>query len=162
MPPPNLLIIRPFRPADAPDCMALFHSNVPAFFAASEAPEFAAFLAEPNAHFFVAERGGRVVGCGGAYVRGRSGRLCWGMVARDLHRSGVGAALLRWRLALLFEDSEVDQVELSTSQHSAGFFKRFGFSALKTEPDGHAPGIDEVQMRLLRAAWAPELGNTTP
>jgi predicted GNAT family N-acyltransferase len=154
--------LRPYRPDDAPVSMALFQSNVPGFFAASEAPEFAAFLAEPNAHFFVAEREGRVVGCGGAYVRGRSGRLCWGMVEQGLHRSGVGAALLHRRLALLFEDSEVDQVELSTSQHSAGFFKRFGFSSVQTEPDGFAPGIDEVKMCLPRAAWVPERLGTPP
>jgi predicted GNAT family N-acyltransferase len=156
------LFIRPYLPADASACLTLFESNVPAFFASSEATEFAAFLAAPNAHFFVAEREGRVVGCGGAYVRGRSGRLCWGMVERRLHLAGVGAALLRSRLDLLFENPEVDRVDLSTSQHSAGFFGRFGFSVVHTEPDGFAAGIDEVKMWLPRPVRGMQTLTTRP
>lgn len=40
--------VRPFRPEDAPACLAIFHSNVPPFFLPSERNEFAAFLAAPE------------------------------------------------------------------------------------------------------------------
>jgi len=37
---------------------------------------------------------------------------------------------------------------LNTSQHTQGFYARFGFEAEKVTPDGYAPGIDRWDMVL--------------
>jgi hypothetical protein len=43
-----------------------------------------------------------------------------------------------------------------------GFFGRFGFTAVHTEPNGFAPGLDEVKMNLPRAAWGAQTLTTRP
>lgn len=130
-------------------CLALFDSNIPHFFAPAERADFTAFLEAGPEDYFVAADGGEIVGCGGVFVRNGEGGLCWGMVDRTRHRTGVGSALLHERLAHLSESHpQLEAVLLDTSQHSRGFFTQFGFEVLKLTPDGYAPGLDRVDMRL--------------
>lgn len=140
--------LRAYAAADLPACLSLFDSNVPQFFAPHERPEFEDFLRPVPADYLVAERDGRVVGCGGWYARGAEGRLCWGLVARDLHRSGVGRALLAARLRALRETPGVCAVTITTSQLSEGFFVKQGFKVTEREANGLAPGLDRVEARL--------------
>lgn len=145
--------LRPYRPGDRAACLAVFDTNTPRFFAPAEREDFRGFLeAGPDDYFVLEdspEDGPEVVGCGGVFVRGGEGGLCWGMVARDRHRQGLGSVLLRKRLALLAEHRpEVEAVVLDTTQHSRGFFARFGFEVVKVTPDGYAPGLDRYDMRL--------------
>lgn len=148
-----LLALRPYRPDDRGACLAVFDGNTPRFFALSERADFTEFLdVEPN-DYFVVEEGGTVVGCGGVFVRDRIGGLCWGMVDRTRHRAGVGSFLLRRRLAYLAATyPQLDAVMLDTSQHSEGFFARFGFETVKVTPDAYAPGLNRYDMRLPRGA----------
>ena len=138
--------------------MAVFDSNTPHFFDPSERADFAGFLdAEPD-DYFVVTGGSEVVGCGGVFVRDNTedanwGGLCWGMVESARHRAGVGSFLLRQRLAYLAETyPRLEAVLLDTSQHSQGFFARFGFETLKVTPDAYAPGLDRYDMELSRDA----------
>lgn len=147
------LAVRPYHPNDRTACLAVFDGNTPRFFAPSERADFAGFLeAGPDDYFVVAD-GGTVVGCGGVFVKDgpgglRWGGLCWGMVERTRHRAGVGSLLLRHRLAHL-ADTHLEAVVLDTSQHSRGFFARFGFEVVKVTPDAYAPGLDRYDMKLL-------------
>lgn len=96
---------------------------------------------------------GTVVGCGGYAVRGRPrvADLCWGMVRRDRHGEGFGRALASLRIQRIPEDPGVSEIALNTSQRTVAFYEWFGFHAIRVEPDGCAPGLDRVQMRLGRA-----------
>ncbi len=145
--------IRLYTEEDYLPCLGIFDSNVPGYFAVTERIEFEQFLRMPNADFFVVEREGIVIGCGGCYVRDAVGRLCWGMIDNASHRRSVGSALLAWRLDRLFLDHGVSKTGLDTSQLSAPFFSRFGFEVDRVEQDGYAPGIDCVSMHLSRVAW---------
>lgn len=130
----------------------MFDSNVPRSFAPAERTDFAAFLAAGPDDYFVVEDAGKVVGCGGVFIRDGAGGLCWGMVACARHRTGVDSFLLRKRLAYLAEnDPQLEAVLLGTSQHGQGFFARFGFEATKVTPNAYAPGLDRVDMWLSRA-----------
>ncbi len=40
------------------------------------------------------------------------------------------------------------EVVLDTSQHSRGFFERFGFQQVARHRDGYGPGLDRCEMRL--------------
>ena len=93
--------VRDYSPGDFAACLALFDSNLPEFFLASEREEFVSFLAAQPAPYLVVENeAGRVVACGGyALAAGTAtADLCWGMVSRPYHNSGLGRLLLRSRL----------------------------------------------------------------
>ncbi|THF71925.1 GNAT family N-acetyltransferase [Deinococcus sp. Arct2-2] len=141
-------LIRPFNSADTTMCLALFDSNIPTFFTVQERADFEAYLLSPGA-YWVVEQAGELVACGGVWQNfGRPERragLAWGMVRRDLHRSGFGSLLLRHRLSALRDMGEL-QCWIDTSQHSAPFFARHGFQETKRTPDGYGPGLDEVVM----------------
>jgi GNAT superfamily N-acetyltransferase len=142
--------IRPYAPSDRSACLALFDSNTPDFFAPHERNEFASFLDGSGAIMLVLETsGGELVGCGGYYVRAGStdGGLAWGMIARRWHRRGAGRTLLRSRLRAL-RTAGARSATVHTSQHSRGFFEREGFEEVRVVPDGFAPGIDMVELRL--------------
>jgi GNAT superfamily N-acetyltransferase len=144
------LHFRPYRPADAPACLALFDGNVPRAFATSERDDFAAFLAAPPCPYLVGTApGGEVLACGGWFQEPDAptvGGLAWGIVHRHWQGRGLGQALLEVRLAALAQVPGVRTLVVRTSPTAEGFFARAGFVAVRRIPDGHAPGIDRVDM----------------
>ncbi|MBX3477084.1 MAG: GNAT family N-acetyltransferase [Brevundimonas sp.] len=141
---------RPYEPADREACLALFDGNTPRFFDASERAEYDAFLRALETPYSVIEQGGRIVACGGHAVEadGTTAVLCWGMVDRGLQGTSLGRRLTQARLAAARATPGVTAVRLSTSQHTEGFYRRFGFRTLKVAQDGFAPGIHSHEMRL--------------
>lgn len=129
--------------------MAVFDSNVPRYFHPGEAPAFAAFLDDQAVRYLVVCDGNDVVGCGGFSLSddGRQASLCWGMVRQDRHGQHIGERLLQARLAAI-ATTAAGSVRLSTSQQTAGFYRRYGFEVLDVKPDGLAPGLDAVEMGL--------------
>jgi ribosomal protein S18 acetylase RimI-like enzyme len=76
------------------------------------------------------------------------------MVEQSHHRSAIGSALLVYRLNRLFlRAAELQQIQLDTSQHSAGFFERFGFRVQASLPNGIGEGLDCLAMALRREDW---------
>jgi predicted GNAT family N-acyltransferase len=143
---------RNYRAPDRAACISLFDSNVPLYFAAGERADFTGFLDDLPGPYLVMEDGGRIVACGG-WARQQPDApavtLCWGMVDRACHRRGLGRQLLEARLARIAADKPAAaEVLLSTSQHSAGFFARYGFEVCKVVPEGYGSGIDRCDMRL--------------
>ncbi len=144
--------VRAYDAADRAACLALFDGNTPTFFAAGERSDFAGFL---DAHaaswaFQVVERSGGIVACGGHRVAadGETAGFCWGMVDRAQHRTGLGRILTQARLDAARATPGVRQVRLDTSQHTQGFYARFGFVVERVVPDGYSPGLDRVDMLL--------------
>jgi ribosomal protein S18 acetylase RimI-like enzyme len=135
-------------------CLVVFDSNVPKFFAAAERGQFATFLERMPGRYFVLEEQGKIVGCGGYARNGdSSASLCWGMVRRDRHGNGFGRLLLEERLRHIREDGAFNSVIMNTSQHTVGFFEKFGFVPERVIPDGYAPGLHRYELRLtLRSA----------
>jgi predicted GNAT family N-acyltransferase len=145
------LHLRPYRESDREACLGIFESNVPTFFAPSEAADFAEFLEdEVDENYFVVEdEATQLVGCGGVFLRGDCAGFCWGMVEHNRHRRGIGTFLLVARLEHLRRSyPHVSTVQLDTSQHSRGFFARFGFVTTRVTPNAYAPGLDRVDMVL--------------
>lgn len=74
------------------------------------------------------------------------------MVERALHQKGLGTILTQERLALARSFSDVDALILSTSQYSAGFYSKLGFTISKVTPSGlspgFGPGLDGIEMYL--------------
>ena len=129
----------------------MFDSNVPRFFRPEERAELACFLRTlPGPYLVLRMEDREIVACGGYAVReeANAGDLCWGMVRRDLHGQGLGAALSRLRIDALRADPRVGHVQLNTSQHTVGFYEVLGFRTVGIQSDGYAPGLDRCEMRL--------------
>lgn len=146
------VVARTYMPPDQHACLGLFDGNVPAFFSLSERQDFEQFLSGQALEqpYHVLECDGRIVGCGGLIVEedGITAGLCWGMVDRQLQGPGLGRALTELRLRSAAAIPGVMQVRLDTSQHTHGFYARFGFEALNITQDGYGPGLDRWDMLL--------------
>ena len=143
--------VHPYTPADHDACLAVFDTNVPRYFLKSERAGFESFLAElPGPYLVMTDDDGVVVACGGYAMNDEPGRadLCWGMVRQEKHRKGLGRTLTHRRIDAAKADPNVRVIALECSQHTTGFYERFGFRVTDVEPDGFGPGLDRCEMRL--------------
>ena len=143
---------RDYTPADRGGRLAIFDSNVPDFFVTEERNDFARFLDTlPGPYLVIEDDDGRLVACGGYAVTPGTvtADLCWGMAMHSLHGTGLGRLLTEQRIRRVVEDGLATEVALNTSQHTVGFYERFGFHTERVTPDGFAPGLDRCDMRLV-------------
>jgi hypothetical protein len=142
--------IREYSPADLEDVVAVFRSNIPKYFSPAEEPELRAYLNDLGGPYFVAEIEGTVMGAGGFALNGdqRSVSLCWGMIRSDHLGKGLGRELTKFRIHAAREQYPGLPLVISTSQHTAGFYEKFGFSLLEHVADGFGQGIDICKMTL--------------
>ena len=145
------IVSRPYTSADRAACLALFDGNTPRFFAPKERAEFADFLSgapSADAPYLVLVRDDVLIACGGLNREPdtRHVTLTWGMVDRTLQGQGLGTSLTKARLAAARAMSDVDELRLETSQHTRGFYERFGFEVTKVTPDGFGAGLDRYDM----------------
>lgn len=144
--------LRAYAPGDAAECLGIFDSNVPRYFAPDERDEFADFLAglhPKTGRHLVLTDGDRIVACGGlSFEEPPRAALAWGMVDAALQGRGLGWQLTAARLDLARAMPELSEVTLATSQHTAGFYARFGFVTTRVVCDGFGPGLHRCDMRL--------------
>lgn len=144
--------IRLYRPADLECVVAVFRSNIPKYFTPPEEKELNEFLATKMvADYYVVELRGDVVGSGGiAYndIDPPTISLCWGMVRQDHLGTGLGKLLTEFRIELARKKYPGLPITIGTSQHTQGFYEKFGFRLVEHTPDGFGPGIDSCRMRL--------------
>ncbi|MGD9630155.1 MAG: GNAT family N-acetyltransferase [Pyrinomonadaceae bacterium] len=144
--------IRSFAPTDLDAVVAIFRSNIPKYFDPGEEQGLYDFLRDTRAQdYYVMEVGGEVVGSGGIGLNGDldppTVSLCWGMIRDDRLGTGLGKAMTEFRIALANEKYPGVPLTIGTSQHTEGFYKKFGFQTVERVPDGFGPGIDECMMR---------------
>ena len=145
--------IREYQPSDQAACLEVFRSNFPHYFSEEDLDEYLEFLNDPEdrQNYLVLEKDQKIVGCGGYYVvheRGWGG-LSFGMLDQSVHGTGLGKRLLLERLYRLSQVPEVGSIYLDTSQHTFGFFEKFGFVTQEITPDGYGGGLDRYDMKLI-------------
>lgn len=142
--------IRRYTPADLESVAAIFRSNIPKYFTPDEEPGLLNFLDnERGDDYYVFMVDGEIVGSGGiALNEDGTVSLCWGMLRNELIGTGLGKQITRSRIDLAAEKYPGLPVTISTSQHTEGFYKRFGFYTVGRVKDGFGPGIDNCKMRL--------------
>ncbi len=143
--------IRRYWPDDRKAVLAAFRSNVPAHFPASEEAWLRAALDEPDGPFFVVVEGKEVVAFGGYELSAfyDLGTLVFGLVRADRHGSGIGRALLHYRLLhMAGRKLRPRWVTVDTHPHTAGFFLRCGFEEIARWPGGYRSGRDRVDLRF--------------
>ena len=143
--------IRRYRPDDRKAVLAAFHSNVPAHFPASEASWLRSALDDPDGPLFVVVEAGEIVGFGGYELSAfyDLGTLVFGLVRADRHGTGIGRALLAYRLLhMAGRKLRPRYVTVDTHPHTAGFFRRCGFVEIARWPAGYRSGRDRVDLRF--------------
>lgn len=143
--------IRKYQNGDLDAVVDIFRSNIPKYFTEIEEPGLYEFLgSERIEDYYVVEIDDRIVGAGGiAYddIDEPTVSLCWGMVHKDLLGTGIGKELTRFRVELSRNQYPDHPLTIGTSQHTAGFYEKFGFRTVEHTPDGYGPGIDMCRMR---------------
>jgi len=140
--------IRPFSQDDLEAVVAIFRSNIPKYFGPSEEPGLREFLGGPTEYYYVIESEGEVAGAGGIGLNDDDTvSLCWGMVHERHLGTGLGKLVTEYRIERSREVFGNKAMVISTSQHTEGFYKKFGFVTVEHTPDGFGPGIDICKMR---------------
>jgi predicted GNAT family N-acyltransferase len=143
--------IRDYSAADLESVVAVFRSNIPKHFGPSEEQGLREFLADGNysEDYLVGELDGEIVGCGGIGLNeDETVSLCWGMVRKDHLGTGLGKQLTEFRIRKAAEKFPGRSLVTSTSQHTEGFYERFGFRTIERIINGFGPGLDNCKMRL--------------
>ena len=142
--------LRPYTTDDLEPVVAIFRSNIPKYFGPSEEPGLRSFLADARSgDYSVVELGGDIIASGGIALNDdQTVSLCWGMVRADHLGTGVGRELTEFRIQKAREKHGSLPLVISTSQHTSGFYERFGFRLTRHVPDGFGPAIDICEMRL--------------
>jgi GNAT superfamily N-acetyltransferase len=143
--------IRRYRESDRKAVIAAFRTNVPAHFPASEEAWLRSALDEPDGPLFVVMEGEQLVGFGGYELSGfyDLATLVFGLVRADRHGSGIGRALLMYRLLHMARQKlRPRYVTVDTHPHTAGFFERCGFVEIARWPGGYRSGRDRVDLRF--------------
>jgi GNAT superfamily N-acetyltransferase len=141
---------RPYTPDDRAACAALFAANTPHWFAVHELEQYESFLDDGPGSYFLMLENGVIIGAGGIEVEPQraTGWLTWGMVDSTRHGEGLGKSLLDYRLEQLRADSRVTRVCIDSSQHTAPFYEKYGFTTQRIIPDGYAKGLHRHEMEL--------------
>lgn len=147
-----------YNPEMRERCIEIFKSNQPKYFAEEELRLFMDFLDDDiDNNYYVIEKDGEIQGCGGVFLDQRSGEvgLSWGMVHASCHKQGFGKALTIFRLELMKQQFPGAVYKVDTSQYTAAFYEKSGFSILEIIPDGFAPGLDKYIMKMKSSGSKP-------
>ena len=145
------MTIRPYIPEDLEAVVAIFRSNIPKYFTPEEEPGLYEFLGSYAEDYYVIDVDGEIVGSGGIarnILENPTVSLCWGMVRKDHLGTGLGKKLTEFRINYARERYGELPLMIGTSQHTQGFYEKFGFRLTEYEKDGYGPGIDMCKMRL--------------
>lgn len=148
-----------YEPSHREECIEIFKSNLPKFFATEELPLFEDFLDQDiDDNYYVVEENGHMIACGGIFLDKKSDEagLSWGMVHANHHKRGIGKFLTEYRIDLLKKVYPSKNYKVDTSQHTAPFYEKRGFEILEIVPDGFAPGIDKYIMKMKNLNYSNE------
>lgn len=144
------LIFRKYEIADAARLKEIYVSNIPLYFDITELPEFEEFLvtdALTDCNYEVLIWDNKIIGAGGIAMN-EGGRvvMCFGLIDSSYHKMGFGKQLLIRRMNLSKKIYPGKFMELDTSQHTYGFFEKYGFETVEVVKDYWAPGLDMYRM----------------
>ena len=147
--------IKKYSTSDYDQCVNIFKSNIPEYFAKDELSDFQDYIKNISKtkdgwtdSFYILKRDKKIVGCAGLGLNKskKIATLSWGMVDKNYHRNGIGTQLTNYRLNLL-QSYKLDlKIRLDTSQHSYLFYEKFDFKIEDIEKDGYEKGMHKYYM----------------
>lgn len=144
--------IKAYNPIYKDDVLAIFKLNTPHYFAEEEEDDFKNYLNKELEDYFIIEKEGKIVGCGGLNY-GSTDRtvagLSWGMIHPDFHGQGLGTILAQHRITFVQEHhSEVAIIRVRTSQHTYRFYEKMGFTLEEVTRGYWAKDLDLYDMKM--------------
>ncbi|MBA3682972.1 MAG: GNAT family N-acetyltransferase [Bacteroidetes bacterium] len=129
--------------------ISIFRSNIPKYFFDFEEKDLIEDLPEINRTFYVMYYNDEIVGAGGyALNDDDTVSLCWGMVHHNYLKQNLGKALLEFRLNEIEKYFPGKIITNVTSQHTTGFFEKYGFEIKYVTENGFGPGLHLCKMEL--------------
>lgn len=146
----RIMQIIKYKHAYRENCIKIFKSNLPKFFAHEELQQFEAFLDQSVDQYYVVQIDDRLIGCGGIFFDEKNDEvgLCWGMVDASYHGQRIGKVLTQFRLDLLKKLYTGKILKIDTSQHTAGFYEKNGFKIVDILLNGFGEGLDKYVMMI--------------
>jgi len=144
--------IKEYTAADKAACLAIFDSNMPQYFMPEERQQFEDWLdKEGREVYYVLIDNDEIVACGGIYEDTELKLVgqAWGMVLNSLHKKGYGKALTLHRIKEMDERFSHLEQHLGTSQHTAPFYEKMGYTTIEVIKDGFGIGLDYYKMKRL-------------
>ena len=130
------------------ECLSLFNTNTPIYFAEDEKLLFKNYLQTNHIHYYVLFKKNIIVASGGYGFNKKEKTidLTWGMVDLNLHKKGYGKALLNYRIKKISADFPNTNITLNTSQKTFKFYEKFGFQLQKITKNFYREGLDRYDM----------------
>ncbi len=151
---------RLYVPDDRAAVLALFDTNLPDYFAASDRAWLSETLDEPDGPAFVVTVDGAPAAFGGyeLWEHYNKALLFWGMAGRAYHRCGLGRLLLAERVLHIARHAQpvTRYVTVDTSPLVAPFFRHFGFEETAVWPEGYRSGMTMHELRLDLSGVSPD------
>lgn len=127
--------------------LELFQLNTPAYFHPSEKAQFDRYLKTPGISAVVIKHQGQIAGFGGFQYDAvkKEGLFSWAFVHPEIHKRGLGSALVKHRineLTLL----GANRIVVRTSQFTYRFYEKLGFVLESVTPNYWAKGFDLYYM----------------
>lgn len=145
------MLIEKYTPVLRAECLKIFKSNLPKFFAPEELQLFEDFLEHDiEDNYYVVKYDGQVLACGGIFLDEETDEagLSWGMVHSGYHLKGIGKLFTEYRIDLLKSVYPTKTYKVDTSQHTAAFYEKNGFKTVDVVRDGFGKGIDKYIMKM--------------
>jgi len=141
--------IRPYSSNDKIAVLQLLNLNTPKYFHKSERKDFEKYLEEEIEDYFVVENNVEIIGAGGInyMAQDKTARISWDMIKPNLQGQGIGKYLMTHRLKYLSTQSEIEIIDVRTTQLSFQFYEKMNFKLFKIEKDFWAEGFDLFQMQ---------------
>ena len=142
--------IEPYQKEHFKTCMQIIQSNTPKYILPVEHLDYRNFLSRKHKKYFVFLKNNVLVACGGYgfnKTKTQAG-LSWGLVHRRYHKQGYGSHLIKFRLHHVKSIYPDIEIHLGTSQHTYGFFEKFGFKIKKITKNGYGKGLNKYDMIL--------------
>ncbi|MGB0176151.1 MAG: GNAT family N-acetyltransferase [Owenweeksia sp.] len=138
-----MITVRTYRNEDMGSLLHIMDLNTPKYFDPSERKGFERYLQKETEDYFVVEKDGKTVGCGGLNYEagGTEAVFSWGMIHPALHGKGLGTALCKHRMRHIRSQTGIERVIVRTSQHTQGFYSKLGFQLKKMENDYWGKGL---------------------
>ena len=136
-------VLRNYRQDDEEEVLAVFRSNVPFFFEASEENPFVEFMRSTQDNYWVLQKGNEVIAGGGYRKQGEGeARICWLMVKLEYHRGGAGKRVMQKIEKTIKSEKSYQKISLMTTQKAALFYKQLGYTTSYVKKDYWTTGLD--------------------
>jgi hypothetical protein len=150
------VFIRTYQASDRNELIAIFHSNCPKYFDPADLNDLLYYLDHyADENFKVVLLNGKLVGCGGHYVKQQE--KVFGIAWVMFKRHALGAIRFKHIAAIFFADilTAIQKepyrfdILINTTQLMERIFNSYGFETEQVIQDGFGQNLDHLVMRRL-------------